>query len=451
MLFKTLLLLFCLLQFASEAKAQFVWEVTRPYQDSAYVYSATSLDCDGDNCTAGGLMHLKSATLDWSMVFFHSTDGGKNWTIQNPQLDKLYGHIENQFLRIQQIDSLNVVAVGDSGLIMRTYDAGVTWHKQSYYKELKHLISGAHFSDSLNGILTGYGANSVVMTTSDGGRNWNRVTKISSEEFIDCYAFGDGKYALLGAGEGPLSVTTDNFQTIQTINLVDYFQDSTWEYIDMKGCLFLSEDTIIAYGGYRYQADYGYIIRSTDRGSTWSLPYTPPGMWAVSHMTRPKGDTILAAGLPDDGVHISTDRGVTWHRDSLIHNSDAPAYVCHGIAWAKNDPVAIFTGFPLLGYPSDIFIGIRQQTGVESGGLLSYDHRIFPNPATSIINIASIEEGTLYQIYDILGRQVMSGKVLDQAALSVDVSGLPRGVYYVFVGDARDGHPVMVGKLSLVW
>jgi hypothetical protein len=100
--------------------------------------------------------------------------------------------------------------------------------------------------------------------------------------------------------------------------------------------------------------------------------------------------------------------------------------------------------------PSIIIRGSISKRNVEFSGLLQYHDRIFPNPATSSVNIASVESATPFHIIDMFGRTVLNGVVGDHTTIPVDVSRLSRGAYYVIV-DNTSGNPITVGKMMLVW
>src|ERR1700722_1837255 len=123
-IFCALLLLGC-----TVARSQYVWKVTLDQKDdSTSSYLPLQLVCNGNHCTAGVYVQRPLQSL---YAFFRSDDGGISWHQQwaTPYYTTTPGYIF--VLAMQQIDSLNVVAVGDSGNIFRTFDGGVTWSKQT--------------------------------------------------------------------------------------------------------------------------------------------------------------------------------------------------------------------------------------------------------------------------------------------------------------------------------
>jgi Secretion system C-terminal sorting domain len=54
---------------------------------------------------------------------------------------------------------------------------------------------------------------------------------------------------------------------------------------------------------------------------------------------------------------------------------------------------------------------------------------VYPNPVSSLLNVV-YTEGSSFQILNLLGQQVLTGKTASQ----VDVSALPQGTYILKVG-----------------
>lgn len=60
--------------------------------------------------------------------------------------------------------------------------------------------------------------------------------------------------------------------------------------------------------------------------------------------------------------------------------------------------------------------------------------QMYPNPASEIVIITSPDAGQQVQILDVLGREVASGVIPANGPLTMDVSKLPNGPYYVCEG-----------------
>ncbi len=115
---------------------------------------------------------------------------------------------------LRDVAFLNVyigIAVGDSGLILRTTNGGAFWSviPTNVYDNLKSVF----FVDGENGWVVGfssdpYSSASVILRTTDGGLNW-----YEQERFllgVNDVFFVDQNNGFLGSGTLPLHLPSDN-------------------------------------------------------------------------------------------------------------------------------------------------------------------------------------------------------------------------------------------------
>lgn len=457
-------LLLCSLQ----GRAQFHVDVVMPPIDKNYTYDFEDISCNGNNCTASGrLDELDSSGgvvgRGYNIVFFRSKDGGLTWTKQDPGFPK-QGATNHNFRKVQQIDSLNVVAISDTGLVLRSYDAGNTWIEIKPRPTTLNL-SAVHFADPMNGILVTNCDSlcSIIFTTTDGGKNWTRVKaslNYAGQGFYDAKCFGNGKYAVLPKGfDAPIFLTTDNWDNVKRIDTYNVDIDSA-RYIYRKFAFSSTLDTILVAGQYFGPAgphpywNAGIVRRSIDGGTTWDEPLLGIENNSLQRITGFERNTLVAMGpLCEDTIYISTNLGETWRTElikgSFIFEGEPYNLVgCYGIATSSTGIVAI------LGDGAQNFLAYHPfkaaRVEAERGKLL-FLHRVFPNPVyDGVLNIASVQESTPYRIMDMLGRVVINGMVGDKHDISVDISHLAAGAYFVYVDDLRLGHPVRIGKVTLL-
>ncbi len=479
---KNFFLAIALFLLPASAQSQFLWQIEHTDFDGRYNYCFDAISCSGNVCIAAGRL-VDNLDRRISMMIWRSTDNGMNWEMQDPHMpvdSELY--VNNYFTAVQQIDPLNAIAVGaqhgDSSFILRTFDGGKTWQRQ--YTSLWGISSSIHFSDSLSGIYVGkknieyqgsigagFGGDEIF-TTSDGGRQWDSAAFNDRDDYLDrttIFCFGKGKFKVFRPGHGPIFSTTDNWKTADSSTVViDSIDDPGSRYY-FTGCTYTGGDTIIAYGAdsqadttqplypKRYRA---CIIRSTDGGKSWGKPNVfRDSIWTIAYMTSLDRDTVLAGGESNNKILMSTDRGTTWRVDSLIIADTAyTAYASLGLTFTSSgNPLAIYALQDLSGssIPSIIVRGQYRKSNVSYSGLLSYNQRIYPNPATTTLNIVSVEASSPFKIVDVMGRTFLSGKVLDHNTLKLDISGLPSGIYYVLVerADTR-GVFAIAGKVAVI-
>jgi photosystem II stability/assembly factor-like uncharacterized protein len=104
---------------------------------------------------------------------YKTTDGGLNWLLQFADSASPYSYIIEQ---IFALDETHIYASTLGGFI-RSSDGGSTWQSDAFpdYNSLK-----VFFKDPLNGFAYG----SDLLKTSDGGNNWNRVSKSIKDHII---------------------------------------------------------------------------------------------------------------------------------------------------------------------------------------------------------------------------------------------------------------------------
>jgi photosystem II stability/assembly factor-like uncharacterized protein len=458
--------------FASNACSQYVWNTIYPDFDGARYNCFDKIDCKGNYCTAAGVVvDDQKQTVRW--MFWSSANGGISWSKQDPGLPN-QSYLPAEYITcLQQIDSLNIIAgtyreIGNSiySFPLRTFDGGATWKVQSLGNSLC-FITDIHFSNPMEGILLAQkyeydndsvlyiGSNSRVFVTTNGGATWD---SIADQKYYqsNCYSYGNGKFSMYHQNS-PILTTSDYWKTIDTVSKLFDSLDAPTNYYRFTYCNFTGGDTIVLYGVYFNFGDQndtkGVMMQTVDGGKHWHHPIIFDSVLKIEKMTSLLNDTVFAGG-PSAGYYLmSTDHGMTWRTDSLILDTNYPAYSLKGIAFtASGNPIASyafqnkFTG----SIPSILIRGERLTRSVESSGRLNYNQRVFPNPATTTLNIASIEAASPFKIYDLFGRVVIKGMVRDRATLTLDISSLSPGIYFVFVDDIHRGIPIPVGKVMVI-
>lgn len=441
----------------SNASAQILTSMRSPLYDGTSFNIYNALDCKGDNCVAAGSIVEESTNIG-RMVLWSSYDGGKSWTQQNTPFAE-YRDLsqKNYFTEVQQIDPLNIIAVGlewanpnpgfkelgDSGLIIRTFDGGFTWQKQKPL--VNGIIRDVHFSDSLTGIILAEENNFPLVTggivhvhiTTDGGRNWSEP-KFSQPSIVDCHSYGSGKFAWYDKYVGRIFSTKNNFQAIDSSSSIVDTNDIIKKYYYPIRCKFSSNDTAIAYGFEQEEGDYykqrGMIVRSTDLGKTWSEPYRfTSNEMIISSLSSLEHDTIYAFGsygIPNR-IMFSTDNGVSWKTDTVILNANNSLQNIGYISInASGDFVAIGVDKYGTQTPGILIQRVFTHTSVSKSNNETSNLSFYPNPASTVLNVITDSRATSIELVDMLGRTIMR-KPINEIHQQLDVSSLPNGVYSI--------------------
>ena len=94
-------------------------------------------------------------------------------------------------------NSVNGCIAGDSGIILITYDGGMSW--SGVNSNTKNKLNSVYFLDEYTGFIAGN--NGIVLKTTDGGENWTQlITGVSYNLNSVFFPSSDTGYAI-GAKE----------------------------------------------------------------------------------------------------------------------------------------------------------------------------------------------------------------------------------------------------------
>ncbi|MBW2370188.1 MAG: hypothetical protein JRH15_20145, partial [Deltaproteobacteria bacterium] len=175
---------------------------------------------------------------------FNTTDGGKNWSLQNTGTDSyLYS--------VSFTDKDNGWAVGEYGIILQTKDGGKTWSPQQSGTE-KHLYK-VKFIDASEGWAVGYWG--VIIYTVDGGKTWQDRSIAEDLAFNSLAIVGDQCWVV---GEfGAIYHTKNKGQNWEKL------PTGVGEDVSIFGIVFTSLAEGWAVGL------EGTVLRAQDGGMTW--------------------------------------------------------------------------------------------------------------------------------------------------------------------------------------
>jgi photosystem II stability/assembly factor-like uncharacterized protein len=223
------------------------------------------------------------------------------------------------------------VAVGNEGLLARTYDGGLTWTKE--HVDASHPMAGVAWIDA--NTLVAAGGSRAIERSTDAGTGWTNVN-FEYQTWQDV-AMGSGSMGWRVGSDGSVDRTTNGgsaWAAQASTTTADLFGVDAWSA--QRAVAVGRDGTIVttSNGGTNWtvrtsgtseelqQVDAfetgrawavgrnGTILRSDDYGATWSVVRTQPGIelrdvGAVSHQVA------VAVGR-NGAMYRTTDGGATW-------------------------------------------------------------------------------------------------------------------------------------------
>jgi photosystem II stability/assembly factor-like uncharacterized protein len=411
------------------ASAQLVHlEILRPdfIGDTSWSYFDLATCDDHNFCAAANWLKLGGSIHRNNPCLVLTSDAGNTWSVKNPRLfpDSIESY--KFFHHLAMIDSAHIIAIGDTGLIIRSSDAGENWIRQDF--PTPHPLSDIHFANAQEGIIAGGG---IVLTTSNGGESWNPVNHAPYYTLRSCHAFGNGRFAFFCYDKSNIYTTNDNWVTRDSVN-VKTATDSVVGYNGIVACHYMGNDSILAVGAVIVGTSAGTrrsrILLSVDRGRTWvEQLYRFTYGWAGVASTS-NTDLWLCGGYKR-GLLMSTNHGASWIDDSVAIPVPLPDNFEE-----INSIQAISPTVAILGLDSYIAKLNLTTFSVEQYQREVYGTLVYPNPASSNVKIvSSYAPNCPISLVDVLGHTIFEGSLSSTGTMSFDVAALPAGMYAVIM------------------
>jgi photosystem II stability/assembly factor-like uncharacterized protein len=349
-------------------------------------------------------------------------------------------------------DHATVIAVGDSGLIMRSIDFGVNW-----------TIIQSGENENLNGVSNGInpseiyavGDSGVIYVSSDDGLSFVRYT-IGFNANLRGASARNPRGAFAGSGSTLRTVVMDSititgvygfpvcpndtvaviFEYAGTYGLINTF---TLELSDPGGSftnastigmttLSTSPDTIyailsmdsIAGTGYRVRVSASEPMISSDDNGTDLIIYNGPGTPSIllsadqTQLYTPSSAAGTTYAWWYNGVPVpsATDTILTTSGDGVYELYITNADGCRG--WN-------FYNYQLTGISRP----------VEAAKF-----RIAPNPTTGVMTVSNAASfiNTDLQVIDVIGKEIYRTRITE-AQQQLDLGNLETGVYFIKIGN----------------
>lgn len=399
------------------------------------------------------------------------------------------------------VNANTVFVCGDNGVILKTEDGGETW-RELYRQEGRELCKIAFANQNVGYAGGNDGSeNGVLIRTTDGGETWEdvnntllfKVCNMGLEPISTDTVFAyhqNHLYKSIDAGENFSVYDFDENQTISGI----YIKNST-EYVvlynigahqvsvlksDDEGInwdeIFYCQGIESFYDAYYYFEpnnhvipyfidectvkiySSGKIIQTTDcfantemitilNSSFMLLSNIGPFDMAfssenygcyIANLKLDKDNKEISAEYNDSWAEITNNGGTTWFNISGLP--------IHGLYYysvaASPDTSFYVTSESGRIYKYDVNMPIQDINEQKRDAV-----NIFPNPTYDKITIEG-KEIKRVEIYDLVGREIMSQTYASKDKIEMDLSDAQDGLYIIKVYDKNDYNELKINKIK---
>lgn len=403
-----------------------------------------------DICTANSGNNLIAVgvptTLSASDQVLLSTDKGVTWTIPAINNKKslrqrtvvFYDSVSSvlgssySLNSIKMIDNLRGFAVGTSGTVLKTTDAGLSWSTVTTTIPDTEYLACVDFAGTDTGwIFTqNLNPNGTIWKTTNGGDSWTQSrltgTSGSASKIVSAHMVNK-KYGWVLAGNNFVYKTSDGGTSWVRQSLT-----SSNNLYDIRMI-----DTLEG-----YCVGSGRIFKTRSGGASWDslkFPLSSTG-FSMYKVRIIDSKTIIAAGDPATTI-ISTNNGITWKQyitsaGNTIHGLCVDTSGTMKYAYCCDSYSYIF-GMDLSGIhnESDVTPVASENEHTNTPLVINLNEN-YPNPfnpETEIRYTVSIETDLTLKIYNILGKEVallVSGRQAPGTySVKWNAGEYPSGVY----------------------
>ncbi|MCW4451735.1 T9SS type A sorting domain-containing protein [Kaistella sp. BT6-1-3] len=394
-------------------------------------------------------------------IVSRTTNGGTTWTANNitgPGSNTLVSDLSAIDGNTAWVVTAPASAGTNANRIWKTTNGGTSWTQQTVGYTSGSFANHIYFWDANNGWTSGDPLNGKfeMFKTSNGGTTWTAVPGAPVPENGDDFTYvglkevvGDNIW--IGTSVGRIlhspdrgNTWTGNYSPVLDFGgVITSGSSGAFAFKDANNGLLLAVDgadspTTLSAG----------LYSTNDGGVTWD-PVTPNGTWFFGDIAYVPGTAntyvttgINSAAAQGTGSAYSTDGGLNW---TIIDNIP-------GIDGGQRGKVSFLnptTGW--TGYFSDGPSGTQGifkfsgnlALGVSDNAVKS-NLKVYPNPATDIVNISANRKIENVTVMDMTGKKVQSFKAGNQ----INVSSLAKGTYIlqVYYGEGAVENTKLIKK-----
>lgn len=425
---KLLLTGFALVSLAAQAQNSWVPQATN-FPNSFGIDEINIIDAN----TAWTFAYDGSGGGTYPKLLGRTVNGGTTWTsttISGPGANALVSDLAAVDANTAWIVTAPHAAGTNANRIWKTTNGGTSWTQQTSGYSAASFGNQIHFWDANEGWTAGdpVGGLFEMYRTTNGGTTWTAVAgrpaPVGAEYSYVAMKEVVGNTIWMGTDIGRILRSSD-----RGVTWTGFFSPA----LDFGGVTTAGSSGTFAFSsvnnGLLITNDSGTagIYTSDDGGATWD-PIVPTGPWYYGDVSYVPGtaNTYVSTGIVNTdptmtGSSFSTDGGLTWT----------------GIDNGTQRGKAVFLN-PTTGWAGQFSDGPAGTTGILkfSGSLLGVSDnavksslKISPNPAVDVVTVTANKEIKSVSIIDLSGKKVKS----EVTSGKVNVSSLAKGTYILQV------------------
>ena len=335
----------------------------------------------------------------------------------NAQWNKIISGTTKNINAVTFSNSNTVVAVGDSGLILRSSNAGNSFTIVSS-TTMKHL-NDVFFLDANNGLAVGDGG--TILKTINAGISWSAITSNTSNDLMSIDI--KNNIGLITGSNGTILKSVNNGAAWAALTPFTIYL--------LNKVRFVTNDVAVISG------NNGLLLKSVDTGNNWSIANSSANKNINDFAFYPNATDILAVGI--NGLQISTDTSFSTISESTISaqwlnaavavpNTDTCfvvgknatiLFTANGNNWNTitvnstddfNDIYFVSNTVGIIaGSKGNIFKTTTGGASLSTKEIEKINFNLYPNPSISFLNITGdFKENTQLKIYNTSGQLLIA-------------------------------------------
>jgi photosystem II stability/assembly factor-like uncharacterized protein len=233
-------------------------------------------------------------TVGDSGTILKTTNGGKNWAVRSSSTSENLNNV--YFLNIKR-----GYIVGENGTYLTSIDSGNTWTKEIIEIEkdvplntnlpVTNSFNAVHFTTAYFGFIAG---DSVILSTFDGGENWE-INNLNNSLLSICFPSADAGYAI--DNQGGIHSSTDGGMTWVRQQISPGITPSTVYFTGVQT-------------GYITGASPNNLIKTSDGGNNWTVVHS-----GANNLTSVRfADSLKGFAVGENGaIYKSSTSGDAWN------------------------------------------------------------------------------------------------------------------------------------------